>query len=85
MDMKRTSQWKIFKANTPIGLHIQVRVENMMMGDLQSNPHQLGFRKGEVQTSSLSNNKEKRKHKTMWNHNPLQTPKNFVASFSGSK
>ncbi len=76
MEMKRTSQWKIFKAKTPIGLHIKVKVENdMMTGDLQSNPHQLGFRKGEVKTSSLSNNKNKRKHKAMWNHNPLQNTK----------
>jgi len=63
MDMKRTSQWKTFKANTPIGLHIKVRVENnMMMGDLQSNPHQLGFRQGE--SENIIPFKQQRKEKT---------------------
>jgi hypothetical protein len=39
MDMKRTSQWKIFKANTPIGLHIKVKVENNMMREISKATH----------------------------------------------
>jgi hypothetical protein len=62
VDVQRTSQWNIFKANTLIKLHIKVEVENnMMMGDLQSNPHQLGFKKGEMKTSPFLNNKQNKK------------------------
>jgi hypothetical protein len=48
-------------------------------------PHQLGFKKGEMKTSPFLNNKQNRKQKTIWNHHPHKTPKNFVASFSDNK
>jgi hypothetical protein len=84
VDVQKTSQWNIFKANASIKLYIKVEVENnMMMGDLQSNPHQLGFRKGEMKTSLLSNKIENKKQFRITIHH--KTPKNFVASFGDNK
>ncbi len=74
--MQRTSQWNIFKGNTSIRLYIKMEVENnMMMGVLQSNPHQLGLIKGEMKTSPLLNQKRKRKQKTICNQHPSQNTK----------